>query len=78
MRSNYSRKKRSKETVNYCYNRWKNLENFIKYPEATFSTNAAERPSRMVLLLKIISDVFLKKPLMLKLKMTGKTSPLEY
>ena len=29
-------------------------------------------PSRMVLLLKIISDVFLKKPLMLKLKMTGK------
>lgn len=26
----------------------------------------------MVLLLKIISDVFLKKPLMLKLKMTGK------
>ena len=29
-------------------------------------------PSRMVLLLKIISDVFFKKPLMLKLKMTGK------
>ena len=47
------------------------LENYIRYPEATFSTNAAERPSRMVLLLKIISDVILKKPLMLKLKMTG-------
>ncbi|BDC92324.1 hypothetical protein TRBR_04210 [Treponema bryantii] len=29
-------------------------------------------PSRMVLLLKIISDVFLKKPLILKLRMTGK------
>ena len=84
---------KTKEAVNYCLNRWENLENFIKYPEATFSTNAAERsvknwvmeqehhvlfcpllklPSRMVLLLKIISDVFLKKPLMLKLIMTGK------
>lgn len=65
---------KTKEAVNYCLNRWENLENFIKYPEATFSTNAAERPSRMVLLLKIISDVFLKKPLILKLKMTGKNS----
>ena len=33
-------------------------------------------PSRMGLLLKIISDVFLKKPLMLKLKMTGKSFSL--
>ncbi len=30
----------------------------------------------MVLLLKIISDVFLKKPLMLKLKMTGENFSL--
>ena len=34
---------KTKEAVNYCLNRWENLENFIKYPEATFSTNAAER-----------------------------------
>ena len=32
-----------KEAINYCLNRWENLENFIKYPGATFSTNAAER-----------------------------------
>ena len=66
---------KTKEAVNYCLNRWENLENFIKYPEATFSTNAAERSVKswvMALLLKIISDAFLKKPLMLKLKMTGK------
>ena len=63
---------KTKESVNYCLNRWENLEYFIKYPETTFSTNAADRSSRMVFLLKIISDVFLKKTLMLKLKMTGK------
>ena len=34
---------KTKEAVNYCLNRWENLESFIKYPEATFSTNAAER-----------------------------------
>lgn len=34
---------KTKEAVNYCLNRWENLENFIRYPEATFSTNAAER-----------------------------------
>lgn len=34
---------KTKEAVNYCLNRWENLESFIKYPEATFSTNFAER-----------------------------------
>ncbi len=32
---------KTKEAVNYCSNRWEDLENFIKYPESTFSTNAA-------------------------------------
>jgi len=27
---------KTKETVNYCLNRWENLENFIKYPEQLF------------------------------------------
>ena len=96
---------KTKEAVNYCLNRWENLENFIKYPEATFSTNAAERSVKSwvmarrnflfsgsgngarasCFILSLIETAkqngiapedylrcLFKKPLMLKLKMTGK------
>ena len=34
---------KTKEAVEYCLRRWENLENYINYPEVTFSTNEAER-----------------------------------
>ena len=71
---------KTKEAVNYCLNRWENLENFIKYPEATLSTNAAERSVKSWVMARrnFLFSGSGKSTLCRNKGRLGKTSAMEY